>query len=80
MVFGYYPKVSNSVLHNVAIEMNSNLTFFFSPKSLHGHCRLLFPNIFAGAWAGGLGPGYVWQKLLSGKNCSRTRLYYVRAS
>jgi hypothetical protein len=57
VVSGYYPKVSNSVLHNVAIKMNSNLSYFSSHKSLHGHCCLLFPNTLAGVWAGGAGSG-----------------------
>jgi hypothetical protein len=34
MVFNY-PEVSNSVLANVAIEMNSNLTYSVTPKFSH---------------------------------------------
>jgi hypothetical protein len=35
VVFANYPEVSNSVLANVAIEMNSNLTCSVTPKVSH---------------------------------------------
>jgi hypothetical protein len=35
VVFANYPKVSNSVLANVAIEMNSILTYSVTPKVSH---------------------------------------------
>ena len=42
MVCANYPKVSNSVLVNVAIEMNSNLTYSVSPKVSHVSIVLFF--------------------------------------
>jgi hypothetical protein len=35
VVFANYPKVSNIVLANVAIEMNSNVTYSVTPKFSH---------------------------------------------
>jgi len=45
VVFANYPEVSHSVLTNVAIEMNSNLSYSVTPKFSHVSIVLFFLHI-----------------------------------